>query len=93
MENQAKVLFKLVTMIFKPVVRWHVPGFLKLLLTAMSVCVCVCMHVCTCVSAPEAINYIKVIFNLYIKFSKFATFQNIRSCSIKNYDIRNETLG
>ena len=52
------------------------PGFLKLLLSVMSVCVFACVRVCVCVcvSAPEAINYIKVIFNLYIKFSKFATF-------------------
>ena len=30
-----------------------------------------------CVSIPEAINYIDVILNLYIKASKFATLRNI----------------
>ena len=34
----------------------HVPGFLKLILCRSSVCVFMCVHVCMCVSAPEAIN-------------------------------------
>ena len=33
----------------------------------MSACVCECMHV----SAPEAINYIHMIFNLYNQLNKF----------------------
>ena len=35
------------------------PGFLKFLLSAMSV------YVCLCVSSPKSINYINVLVNLY----------------------------
>ena len=38
---------------------WHVPGFLKLLLSMKSVCVCVCVCVCmwcVCASAPETMK-------------------------------------
>ena len=48
------------------------PGFLELFLSIkLDVCVC------ACVSAPESINYIHVIMNLYIKLSKFATFGKV----------------
>ena len=35
------------------------------------------MSVCVCVSAPEAINYIHMIFNLYNQLNKFVTFRNV----------------
>ena len=41
----------------------------------VGVCVCVCVCMCVCVSAPEAINYIHVIFNLYNQLNKFVTFR------------------
>ena len=47
----------------------HTPGFLKLHLSATSVCVCV--------STPEAINYIHDIFNLYNQLNKFVAFRNV----------------
>ena len=45
----------------------------------VGVCVCVrvCVCVCVCMSAPEAINYIHVILNLYNQLDKFVTFRNI----------------
>ena len=42
------------------------PGFLKLLLSTKSVCLCV--------SALEALNYIHMTLNLYIKVSKFSYY-------------------
>ena len=42
-----------IIIIFKPGAR-RAPGFLKLILCGLSVCVLAC--VCVCVSAPEAIN-------------------------------------
>ena len=45
--------------LFKPGTRWPqagAPGFLKLILCRLSVCVLACVCVCVCVSAPEAIN-------------------------------------
>ena len=48
---------------------------LEITFFSCSMCVCVC--VCVCVCAPEAINYIHMISNLYIKLSKFTTFQNV----------------
>ena len=33
--------------------------------------------VSVCVSAPEAINYIHVIYNLYNQLNKFVTFRNV----------------
>ena len=47
----------------------HVLGFLKLLLSAKSVCVCVCV-------CPEAINYMHMIFNLYNQLNKSVAFRN-----------------
>ena len=35
------------------------------------------MSVCVCVSAPEAINYIHVILNLYKQLNRFVTFINV----------------
>ena len=35
------------------------------------------MSVCVCVSAPEAINYIHMILNLYNQLKKFVAFRNI----------------
>ena len=59
------------------------PGFLKLLLFVKSR-----------VSIPEALNYIHVILNLYIKVSKFSMFQNVhihgRSFSNKAHHERNQ---
>ena len=43
----------------------------KLLLSTKSVCVCLY------VSAPEAINYILMILNLYNQLNKFVAFRNI----------------
>ena len=37
---------------------------------------------CVCVSTPEAINYIKVIFNLYNQLNKFVAFRNIMKFSM-----------
>ena len=34
-------------------------------------------NVSMCVSAPEAINYIHVIFNLYNQLNKFVAFRNV----------------
>ena len=42
-------------------------GFLKLLLSAKSVCLCACVRVCVRVSAPEAINYIIVFVGIELK--------------------------
>ena len=53
------------------------PGFLKLLLSATSVCLCAYVCVRMCVSAPEAINYVHVIFNLYNQLDKFVAFRNV----------------
>ena len=39
--------------------------FLNLIAFVHEVGMRVCVHVCVCVSAPKAINYIHVIFNLY----------------------------
>ena len=33
--------------------------------------------VAVCVSAPEAINYIHMIFNLYNQLNKFVMFRNV----------------
>ena len=33
--------------------------------------------VCVCVPTPEATDYIDLMFSLYIKLGKFATFQNV----------------
>ena len=52
-------------------------GFLKLLLSVMSVCVCVC------VPAPEAIN-------LYNQLNKFVAFRNVMKFSIHECGLCNE---
>ena len=37
---------------------------------------------CVCVSAPEAINYIHVILNLYNQLNKFVAFRNVTKLSM-----------
>ena len=61
-----------------------VPGFLKLFLSVMSV------YLCVCVSAPEAINYIHVIFYLYNQLSKFVAFKNVTKLSIHGCGLFNK---
>ena len=60
------------------------PGFLKLLLSTMLVCLCVY------VSAPKAINYIHVIMNLYNQLNKFVAFRNITKLSMHGHGLCNE---
>ena len=60
------------------------PGFLKLLLSTKLVCACVC------VSAPEAINYIDVILNLYNQLNKFVAFRNVTKLSVHRRGLCNE---
>ena len=67
-----------------PVEGWRVPGFLKLLLSATSVCVF------ACVSAPKAINYIHVILNLYNRLNKFVAFRNVTKLSMHRHSLCNE---
>ena len=40
------------------------------------------MCACVCVSAPEAINYSHVIFNLYNQLNKFVVFRNVMKHSM-----------
>ena len=47
------------------------------------------MSVCACVSAPEAINYIHVILNLYNQL--FAAFRNVTKLSMHGRGLCNET--
>ena len=61
------------------------PSFLKLLLSAKSVCLCVCIRIC-----PEAINYIHVILNLYNQLNKFVAFRNITKLSMHGRGLCNE---
>ena len=64
----------------------------------VGVCVCVCVcacvcartHACACVSAPEAINYIHVTFNLYNQLNKFVAFRNITKVSMHGRGLCNE---
>ena len=51
------------------------------------VCVCACTCTCTCVyvwcpSAPETLNYIHVILNLYNQFNKFVAFRSVTKLSM-----------
>ena len=55
-------------------------GFLKLLLSTKSVCLCAYVHVC--VSIPEYINYIHVILHLYNQLKKFVAFRNVMKLSM-----------
>ena len=66
----------------------RVPAFLKLLLSARSVCVCACA--CVRVPAPEAINYIHVILNLYNQRNKFVAFRNVMKLSTHGCGLCNE---
>ena len=55
----------------------------------------VSMRVCevsmrVCVSAPEAINYILVILNLYNQLNKFITFRNVTKLSMHGCGLCNE---
>ena len=52
---------------------------------------CVCVRACVCVSAPEAINYIKVIFNLHNQLNKFVAFRNGMKLSMHGSGLCNET--
>ena len=47
-------------------------------------------YVCVCVSTPEAINYIHVIFYLYNQLNKFVAFRNIMKLSMHGRAICNE---
>ena len=71
--------------IFKSVSRW-LPGFLKLLLSVMSV-LCVCVRACVCVCTSKAINYILVMLHLYNQLNKFVAF---RKLSMHRHDLCNE---
>ena len=62
------------------------PGFLKLLLFVKLVCLCVCV----CVSAPEAINCIHMILNMYNQLNKFVTFKNVTKLSMHGRGLCNE---
>ena len=54
-------------------------------------CACACMSACyMCVSAPEAINYIHMILNLYNQLNKFVAFRNITKLSIHGCSLCNE---
>ena len=48
------------------------------------------MRACVCVSAPEAINYIYVIFNLYNQLNKCVAFRNIMKLSVHGRGLCNE---
>ena len=65
------------------------PGFMKLLLSAKLVCLCVCMcaRVCVC---PKAINYIHVILNLFNHLNKYVTFRNVTKLSMHKCGFCNE---
>ena len=54
--------------------------------------VCVCVCVCVCVSAPEAINYNHVIFNLYNQLNKSVAFRNVMKLSVHGRGLCNEAL-
>ena len=43
-----------------------------------------------CVSAPEAINYIHVILNLYNQLNKFIAFRNVTKLSTHGHGLCNE---
>ena len=50
-----------------------------------------CVCVCVCVFAPEAINYIHVILNLYNQLNKFVvSFRNVRKLSMHGRGHYNE---
>ena len=66
---------------------WRASGFLKLLLSVTSVCVCACV----CVPAPEAMNYIHMISNLYNQLNKFVAFRNVMKLSMHGRGLCNET--
>ena len=57
---------------------------------ACQVCVCVCVCVCARVSAPEAINYIHVILNLYNQLNKFVMFRNVKKLSMHGRGLCNK---
>ena len=46
--------------------------------------------VCVCVSAPEVINYIHVILNLYNQLNKFVAFRNVTKLSMHRRGLCNE---
>ena len=48
------------------------------------------MSVRACVSAPEAINYIHVILNLYKQLNKFVAFKNVTKLSMHGRGLCNE---
>ena len=51
------------------------------------------ISVSVCVSAPEAINYIHVIFNLYNQLNKFVTLRNIMvSAAIQKHVVTETNL-
>ena len=50
----------------------------------------VSVYVCVCVSTPEAINYIYVIFNLYNQLNKFVAFRNVIKISMHRCGLCNE---
>ena len=47
-------------------------------------------NVCMCVSAPEAINYIHMIFNLYNQLNKFIASRNVIKLSMHGHGLCNE---
>ena len=50
----------------------------------------VSMFACVCVSAPETINYIHVIFNLYNQLNKIVAIRNITKLSMHGRGLCNE---
>ena len=50
----------------------------------------VSVFVCMCVSAPEAINYINMILNLYNQLNKFVAFRNVTKLSMHGHALYNE---
>ena len=65
-----------IMLIFKPGVRWLECAWFIEIAFVREVGKCVCVH--ACVSAPKAINYIHVIFNLYNQLNKFVAVRNIK---------------
>ena len=48
------------------------------------------VSMCVCVSTPEAINYIHMIFNLYNQLNEFVAFRNVMKLFIHRRGLCNE---